>query len=125
MGLSYTSLKNAFMLKLRRDRIEHFCNLDVVRHRKNIPMVFKGFCMRGKEVGETSSVHQCHSQNAFGNIAGGDSKLGCLCGKAETGHVCDGSTHSSGCIVYSLMNEGVYVVYVVCDYMCNTPLNTM
>ena len=25
--------------------------------------------------------------------------LGCLCGKAGTSHLCDGSTHSSGCVV--------------------------
>ena len=31
--------------------------------------------------------------------AGGDGELGCLCGKAGTNHVCDGSAHSSGCMV--------------------------
>ena len=25
--------------------------------------------------------------------------LGCLCGKAGTGHLCGGSAHSSGCVV--------------------------
>ena len=29
--------------------------------------------------------------------AEGDGKLGCLCGKAGTSHLCDGSAHSSGC----------------------------
>ena len=29
----------------------------------------------------------------------GDGELGCLCGKAGTSHVCDGSAHSSGCMV--------------------------
>ena len=32
-------------------------------------------------------------------VAGGDGELGCLCGKAGTSHLCDGSTHSSGCTV--------------------------
>ena len=32
-------------------------------------------------------------------VAGGDGELGCLCGKACTGHLCDGSAHSSGCVV--------------------------
>ena len=43
-----------------------------------------------------------HSQNDSGDlrgIAGGDGELGCLCGKAGTSHLCDGSAHSSGCVV--------------------------
>ena len=32
-------------------------------------------------------------------VAGGDGELGCLCGKACTSHLCDGSAHSSGCVV--------------------------
>ena len=32
-------------------------------------------------------------------VAGGDGKLGCLYGKAGTSHFCDGSAHSSGCVV--------------------------
>ena len=32
-------------------------------------------------------------------VAGGDGELGCLCGKAGTSHLCDGSAHSSGCVV--------------------------
>ena len=32
-------------------------------------------------------------------VAGGDGELGCLCGRAGTGHLCDGSAHSSGCVV--------------------------
>ena len=42
------------------------------------------------------------SQNDSGDlrgVAGGDGELGCLCGKASTGHLCDGSAHSSGCVV--------------------------
>ena len=43
-----------------------------------------------------------HSQNDSGDlrgVAGGDGELGCLCGKAGTSHLCDGSTHKSGCVV--------------------------
>ena len=32
-------------------------------------------------------------------VTGGDGELGCLCGKAGTSHLCDGSAHSSGCVV--------------------------
>ena len=39
-----------------------------------------------------------HSGDLRG-VAGGDGKLGCLCGKAGASHLCDGSTHSSGCVV--------------------------
>ena len=52
--------------------------------------------------GEHANVHQSHSQNDSGDlrgVAGGDGELGCLCGKAGTGHLCDGSAHSSGCVV--------------------------
>ena len=36
---------------------------------------------------------------ALRGVAGGDGELGCLCGKAGTSHLCDGSAHSSGCVV--------------------------
>ena len=52
--------------------------------------------------GENANVHQFHSQNDSGDlrgVAGGDGELGCLCGKAGTSHLCDGSAHSSGCVV--------------------------
>ena len=39
----------------------------------------------------------CHG--GLRGVAGRDGKLGCLCGKAGTSHVCDGSTHSSECVV--------------------------
>ena len=35
-------------------------------------------------------------------VAGGDGELGCLCGKAGTCHLCDGSAHSSGCVVNAM-----------------------
>ena len=50
--------------------------------------------MGGKELYD---VHQCHSQRG---VAGGDGKLGCLCGNAGTSNLCDGSAHSSGCVVH-------------------------
>ena len=52
--------------------------------------------------GEHANVHQSHSQNDSGDlrgVAGGDGELGCLCGKAGTGYLCDGSAHSPGCVV--------------------------
>ena len=52
--------------------------------------------------GEHANVHQSHSQNDSGDlrgVAGGDGELGCLCSKAGTGHLRDGSAHSSGCVV--------------------------
>ena len=51
---------------------------------------------------EHANIHQSHSQNDSGDlrgVAGGDGKLGCLYGKAGTSHLCDGSAHSSGCVV--------------------------
>ena len=47
--------------------------------------------------------HQSRSQNDSGDlrgVAGGDGELGCLCGKASTSHLCDGSAHSSGCVLW-------------------------
>ena len=46
-------------------------------------------------------VHRSPSQNVSGGlsgVAGGDGKLGCLCDKAGTSGVCDGSANSSGCV---------------------------
>ena len=56
--------------------------------------------------GEHSDVHQSHSQNNSGDlrgVAGGDGELGCLCGKAGTSNLCDGSTHSSGCVINGII----------------------
>ena len=52
--------------------------------------------------GEHANVHQSHSQNDSGDLRGvarGDGELGCLYGKAGTSHLCDGSAHSSRCVV--------------------------
>ena len=32
-------------------------------------------------------------------VARGDGKLGCVCSKAGTSHMCGGSAHSPGCMV--------------------------
>ena len=40
-----------------------------------------------------------HNTISMRGVAGGDGELGCLCGKAGTSHLCDGSAHSSGCVV--------------------------
>ena len=73
-----------------------------------IPQLIKDFVLSVWEerkvrlYGEHANVHQSHSQNDSGDlrgIAGGDGELGCLCGKAGTSHLCDGSAHSSGCVV--------------------------
>ena len=41
----------------------------------------------------------------------GGGELGCLCGKAGTSHLCDGSAHSSGCVV-----NGSNAMAAVCYY---------
>ena len=45
-------------------------------------------------------------------VAGGDGKLGCPCGKAGTSHLCDGSAHSSGCVVNG-SNVMAIIVYTL------------
>ena len=64
--------------------------------------------------------YQSHSQNDSGDlrgVTGGDGKLGCLCGKAGTSHMCGGSAHSSGCMVngYSFAQNCVYGIYLYCN----------
>ena len=68
--------------------------------------------------GEHGNVHQSHSQNDSGDprgVAGGDGELGCLCGKAGTSHLCDGSAHSSGCVVngYGCLLSYYYYYYTL------------
>ena len=56
---------------------------------------------------DTNSDSSVHKDEGLDNtmywdlrgVAGGDGELGCLCGKAGTSHLCDGSAHSSGCVV--------------------------
>ena len=52
--------------------------------------------MGGKEGGEHAKPHSQNDSGDLRGVAGGD---GCLCGKAGTSHLCDGSAHSSGCVV--------------------------
>ena len=114
---AYASTRSAFMLELRRelgDRFEHFQSLEKSSYvlgseawEEYSSGLFKDFVLSVLEerkvrlYGEHANVHQSHSQNDSGDlrgVAGGDGELGCLCGKAGTGHLCDGSAHSSGCV---------------------------
>ena len=70
--------------------------------------------MKVRLYGEHANVHQSHSQNDSGDlrgVAGGDGELGCLCGKAGTSHVCDGSAHSSGCVVNCSIAMAAFCVW--------------
>ena len=121
---AYVSIRSAFMLELRRelgDRFEHFQSLDSFEkssyvlgseaweeYSSGLLGLIKDFVLSVWEerkvrlYGEHANVHQSHSQNDSGDlrgVAGGDGELGCLCGKADTSHLCDGSAHSSGCVV--------------------------
>ena len=121
---AYVSIRSAFMLELRRelgDRFEHFQSLDSFEkssyvlgseaweeYSSGLLGLIKDFVLSVWEerkvrlYGEHANVHQSHSQNDSGDlrgVAGGDGELGCLCGKAGTSHLCDGSAHSSGCVV--------------------------
>ena len=112
------SIRRAFMSELRRelgDRFEHFQSLDSFEKSSYVlgseaweeysSGLIKDFVLGVWEVrlyGEHANIHQSHSQNDSGDlsgVAGGDGELGCLCGKAGTNHLCDGSAHSSGCVV--------------------------
>ena len=121
---AYVSIRSAFMLELRRelgDRFEHFQSLDSFEkssyvlgseaweeYSSGLLGLIKDFVLsvweerKVKLYGEHANVHQSHSQNDSGDlrgVAGGDGELGCLCGKAGTSHLCDGSALSSECVV--------------------------
>ena len=121
---AYVSIRSAFMLELRRelgDRFEHFQGLDSFEkssyvlgseaweeYSSGLLGLIKDFVLsvweerKVKLYGEHANVHQSHSQNDSGDlrgVAGGDGELGCLCGKAGTSHLCDGSALSSECVV--------------------------
>ena len=69
--------------------------------------------------GEHANVHQSHSQNDSGDlrgVAGGDGELGCLCDKAGTSHLCDGSAHSSGCVVNGYGCRLSYYYFTIAEY---------
>ena len=136
---AYVSIRSAFMLELRRelgDRFEHFQSLDSFEkssyvlgseaweeYSSGLLGLIKDFVLSVWEerkvrlYGEHANVHQSHSQNDSGDlrgVAGGNGELGCLCGKAGTSHLCDGSAHSSGCVVngYGCRLSYYYNLYV-------------
>ena len=133
---AYTSIRSAFMLELRRelgDRFEHFQSLDSFEkssyvlgseaweeYSSGLLTLIKDFVLsvwEERKVSENSNVHQSHSQNDSGDlrgVAGGDGELGCLCGKTGTSHLCDGSAHSSGCVVNG---SNVYLNRCRCLYV--------
>ena len=111
------------MLELRRelgDRFEHFQSLDSLEkssyvlgseaweeYSSGLLGLIKDFVLSVWEerkvrlYGEHANVHQSHSQNDSGDlrgVAGGDGELGCLCGKAGTSHLCDGSVWQANSI---------------------------
>ena len=115
---------SAFMLEFRmelEDGFEHFQSIDSFEkscyvlgseaweeYSSGLLSLIKDFVLSVWEerkvrlYGEYANVHQSHSQNDSGDLRGvaeGDGELGCLCGKAGTSHLCDGSAHSSGCVV--------------------------
>ena len=46
-----------------------------------------------------------------------DGELGCLCGKAGTSHLCDGSAHSSGCVVNGCNAMAAVLLLFLCSTM--------
>ena len=135
---AYVSIRSAFMLELRRelgDRFEHFQSLDGFEKSSyvlgseaweefssGLLGLIKDFVLSVWEerkvrlYGEHANVHQSHSQNDSGDlrgIAGGDGELGCLCGKADTSHLCDGSAHSSGCVVNGSSAMAAVLVIII------------
>ena len=114
---AYVSIRSAFTLELRRelgDRFEHFQSLDSFEKSSSYVLgseawdsgLLKDFVLSVWEERKVrlygEHIHQSHSQNDSGDLRGvarGDGELGCLCGKAGTSHLCDGSAHSSGCEV--------------------------
>ena len=119
VGLS--SICYYFMLELRRElgvMFEHFQSLDSFEkssyvlgsepweeYSSGLLSLIKDVVlsvweeMKVRLYGEHANIHQSHSQNDSGDLkgdTGGDGELGCLCGKAGTSHLCDGSAHSSG-----------------------------
>ena len=54
---------------------------------------------RKGRLGYTANTLTFTDSGDLRGVAGGDGELGCLCGKTGTSHLCDGSAHSSGCVV--------------------------
>ena len=75
-----------------------------------------------RKVSKHANVHQSHSQNDSGylrGVAGRDGELGCLCGKAGISHLCDGSAHSSGCVVNGLWLPFELLLLVILWLICS------
>ena len=92
--LQRESIRSAFMLELRwglGDTFEHVQSLDSS----------EAYCSGLLSVIELSTLAFTDSGDLRG-VAGGDVELGCLCGKAGTSHLCDGSAYSSGCVVNAM-----------------------
>ena len=53
-------------------------------------------------IGKNTGVHSQNDSGDLRDVTRVNGKLGCLCGKAGTSHVCDGSAHSSGCMANGL-----------------------
>ena len=73
--------------------------------------------------GEHANIHQSHSQKYSGDlrgVAGGDGELGCLCGKAGTSHLCDGSAHSSGCVVNGSNSMAAVCIIIIMRHLIAT-----
>ena len=73
-----------------------------------------------------SQLHGCSAitdvvsaQNDSGDlrgVAGGDGELGCLCGKAGTSHLCDGSANSSDFTLYITAAQVATVIFMTHEY---------
>ena len=106
---AYVSIRSAFMLEYR---FKHFQSLDSFEKSSYVlgseawEEYSSGFFVlsvweerKVRLYGEHANVHSQNDSGDLMGVAGGDGELGCLCGKAGTSHLCDGSAHSSGCVV--------------------------
>ena len=55
-------------------------------------------------------------QRSKAGVAGGDGELGCLCGKAGTSHLCDGSANSSDFTLYITAAQVATVMFMTHEY---------
>ena len=69
---------------------------DLARIRKS---EFDGYRKVSLQNPTHTKIYVVNDSGDLRGVAGGDGELGCLCGKAGTSHLCDGSAHSSGCVV--------------------------
>ena len=75
-----------------------------MRHGKNIP-VFRRYFINLRPVVCLVNLSIVYGRLGYmmklqrPPVARGDGKLGCVCSKAGTSHMCGGSAHSPGCMV--------------------------